>query len=175
MNDEATKTCRYCAEQIKATAKVCPRCRQWLPGFSLRNPAILIFALCLWCFICFVVMATFFKQLVNPGVDFSAYRNSISVVDSRMTFGMENKEPVIYVVTVITNKSDLVWKGVELDARFFDKTGTLIDAQAWCDNLPIWPHGDSAFRIRVKPSHDLSDYQSYKLFVRSARDVHARF
>ena len=92
-----------------------------------------------------------------------------------MTFSMEDNKPIVYVVTVITNKSDLAWKEVELDVRFFDKTGMLIDAQEWRDYSTVWPHGDSAFRIPVKPSHALADYDSFKISIGSARDVHVRF
>ena len=175
MNREATKECPYCAEQIRIAAKICPRCRQWQRAFSLRNPASLIIALSLWGLILIAGLVISFRQVFHSGLDFSPYRNNISVVESQMNFGNEDKEPLVYVVTVITNNSDLAWKDVELDARFFNKAGTLIDAQPWREYLTILPHEDTAFRIRMKPSHELADYQSYKVFVRSARDVHSRF
>jgi len=174
MNGEVTKVCPYCAEQVKAVAKVCPRCRQWLTVFSLRNPILFVLALCVLGMVVCSLFAIALRKQLNSGIDFAPYRDSISVVDSRMTFGKDDNGPVVYVVTVITNQSNLPWKETEFDARFFDKTGKLIDAQQWRDYSTIWPHGDSAFRIVVRPSHDLSDYQSYKVFVRSARDAHSR-
>lgn len=175
MNSEATRVCPYCAEPVKTAAKVCPRCRNWLSVYSLRNPAVLIAILCLWCFATTAGLLISIERLIHSGMDFTPYRGSISVLESRMNFGTEDNEPAVYVVAVVTNKSDIAWRDIELDARFFDKTGTLIDAQTDSDYSTIWPHGDSAFRIKLKPSHDLSDYQSYKVFVRSARDAHSRF
>lgn len=173
MSEEISRNCPYCAEQIKITAKICPWCRQWLRLFSLRNPAVFaaVFYLCLLFFV--VVFLIFFKRLLNPGMDFSPYRNGISVVESRMNLEDAGKDSSVHVVAVITNQTDIAWKHVQLDVRFFDKTGTLIDARVYSDGATILPHGESALRINTKPCHALSDYKSYQLFIRSARDAHS--
>src|ERR1035437_3057991 len=96
MSEENSKVCPYCAEQIKVTAKICPWCRQWLSMYSLRNPAVsaMVFFLCLLIFI--VSFLAFFQRLLKPGVDFSPYRDSISVVESRMNLQDDDKKPDLH-------------------------------------------------------------------------------
>jgi hypothetical protein len=175
MSEANSKTCPYCAEQINAAAKVCPRCRQWLSLFSLRNPTVLGAAVLL-CFmgtgICFQI---YLNRLWDPGIDFSSYRNRINVVGSQMNFGTEDKEQIIYVVALITNQTDVAWKEVQLDVRFFNTAGKLIDVGLGYDPATLYPHADSALRIKTRPSHPLSDYDSYKIYVRFARDARAHF
>jgi hypothetical protein len=143
--------------------------------FSLRNPAAftVVFYLCLLIFT--VGLLCFIQRLFNPGTDFSPYRDDISIVESRMNFSTVGKDPMVYLVVLMTNKTDMAWKGIQFDARFFDKSGALIDT---CDYpvsyLVIPPHTESAVRIRNNPSHPLADYESYKVFIRSARDARSR-
>ena len=174
MTEEVTKVCPYCAEQIKSAAKICPRCRQWLSVLSLRNPAALmmVFYFCLLLFT--VGLLCFIQRLFNPGADFSPYRNDISIVESRMNLSTTGKDPMVYLIVLVTNKTDLAWKGLQFDARFFDKSGMLIDVSDYQVYSVIPPHTESALRIRSNPSHPLSDYESYKIFIRSARDASSR-
>jgi hypothetical protein len=171
MSEENSKVCPYCAEQIKVTAKICPWCRQWLSMYSLRNPAVsaMVFFLCLLIFI--VSFLAFFQRLLKPGVDFSPYRDSISVVESRMNLQDDDKKPMVNVVVIVTNKSEVAWKNIQTDVRFYDKSGTLIDAGADWGGGVISPHGELAFRIRTQPGRSLSEYDSYKIYVRAARDA----
>ncbi len=179
MNTETNKICPYCAEQIKASAKICPRCQQWLTTCSLRNPTVFIGSVCLCGLISLFVAHLHFQRLLEPlrqaGIDFSAYRDSISVIESRMNLEKGDKESSVNVVAVITNKSVLAWKEVEMDTRFFDKTGTMIDAQTVVQRWTILPHSELAFRIKITPSRDMSEYDSYKIYVRSAKDARVRF
>lgn len=179
MNNETNKICPYCAEQIKASAKVCPRCQQWLTGCSLRNPTVFIGSVCLCGLISVFVAHLLFERLLQPlrqpGTDFSAYRDSISVIESRMNLEKGEKESWVNVVAVITNKSELAWKEVEMDTRFFNKAGTMIDAQTGPQRGTILPHSELAFRIILRPSLELAEYDSYKIYVRSAKDARTRF
>lgn len=179
MNTKSEKTCPYCAEQIKASAKVCPRCQQWLTTYSLRNPTVFIGSVCLCAlislFVAFLLFQRLFERLLQPGIDFSSYRDSISVIESRMNLEKGDKESSVNVVAVITNKSELAWKEIEMDTRFFDKTGTMIDAQTVPQRWTILPHSELAFRIRITTSRELSEYDSYKIYVRSAKDARDRF
>jgi len=175
MNDEIAKVCPYCAEQVNKTAKICPRCRQWLSVLSLRNPAVFM-AVFYFCVLIFTVgLLCFIQRLFNPGADFSPYRNDISIVESRMNLSTAGKDPMVYLIVLVTNKTDMAWKGIQFDARFFDKSGTLIDACEYPVSYSVIPpHTESALRIRNIPSHPLSDYESYKIYIGSARDAHSR-
>ena len=96
---------------------------------------------------------------------------SLSVVASRMNFGTADNKPMVYVICVITNKTDMAWKDLEVDARFFNKTGTLIDAHTYHDSSTILPHDEMALRMGTTPFDSLSDYETYKIYIRSARDA----
>jgi hypothetical protein len=177
MSEENSKTCRYCYEQIKASAKVCPRCRQWLSILSLRNPAVLVVAFSLYGFAVVASFGVFVHKMLDPGIDFLPYHNQVSVVESGFVFGTNvlNKLPVIGIVAVVTNQSDKAWTGVELEARYFDKSGKLIDVGHGQYVWTLYPYSDGAVRINSGALYPFADYASYKIYVGSARDVHSRF
>ena len=169
------KKCPYCFEDTKPAAKVCPHCRNWLSIFSLRNPVVGMVVGSMLSIILIIGFLTFVKQLMNPGRDFSPYRDSISVVESRMNFQTDQTGQAIYVVGVLTNKCELAWKNPQLDLRFYNQSGTLIDAASTTAVGLIYPNGELAFRIKNRPSHALSEYNSCKVFVRAAFDPRTRF
>lgn len=175
MTEQNFKTCRYCGEQIKVAAKICPRCRQWLSLLSWRNPVLLFGSVCLWCLSLFVVLTVSFHRMLDPGTDFSPYRNQITVADSRMIFGtnMYNK-PFAAVVAVVTNQSDMPWKEVEFQARFFDKTGALIDVGRGEYYPTLYPGTDGAIWINTGMLRPFADYASYRIYIGSAEDSHTR-
>ena len=113
------------------------------------------------------------NRISSPGADFSPYRSSISVMESTMdkTKTSEDGTPRIVVVGLITNKSDIAWKNIEFDLRFFDRSGNLIDTESADEYYPILSHRDSGFRAWLEPVHPLSDYDSYKIYIGSARDA----
>ena len=141
---------------------------------SFRNPAVFIFVFYFCVSVLVVGFLVFLGRLLNPGINFFPYRDGIVVVESRMNTQEVGKDSVVHVVTVITNQTDIAWKEIQLDVRFFDQTGKLIDGRTYLESSTILPHGESAFRINTHPSHPLSDYDSYKIFVRYARDARVR-
>jgi len=169
------KICPYCSEEVKSTAKVCPFCRQWLSVFSLRNPVIAAVLGCALYLIFILALLKFINGIMNPGVDFSPYRESISVVESRMNFQSDQYGSSIYVVVVLTNKCELAWKSPQLDLRFYNQAGTLIDAVAYSGGGIIYPNGELALRVKSRPCHAISEYDSCKVFVRAALDPRTRF
>ncbi len=77
----ATVTCPYCAETIEATAKLCPRCRQWLSLRSLRHPLISSFVLGVPMLAVFVVIGgsllTTLDRIENPKPYYSEFPGAI--------------------------------------------------------------------------------------------------
>ena len=156
-------------------AKICPHCRNWLSKYSLRNPAVGIGIFCLFVLIAFVGLLHAVNQLMNPGRDFLPYRDTISVVESRMNLKPDEYSDAFYVVTVLTNKGELAWKNPQLDLRFYNKSGILIDAIPCVGNGVIYPNGELAVRTKTRPSRPISEYDSCKVLVRSAVDPKVRF
>ena len=110
---------------------------------------------CLCGLICLIGFLVFFQRLLDPGMDFTRYRDGISVVESRMNLQANDKQPMVNVVVLLTNRTEVAWKNVQMDLRFYDRTGAFIDADVGWGRGIIVPHGELAFRIKTQPSHPL--------------------
>jgi hypothetical protein len=176
MNESAeTKVCPHCAETIKAAAKVCPHCRYAQKRWSLYNPQMLA---TVWMILCFVAMAglgIFFEKAFGPKEQFATYRDDIAVVGSQFSHRISDSNLVNTVVGMLTNRSDVEWKDVGVEARFFDKSGKEIDAITVKAEdyraVAILPHGEVAFKIESVAARPEADYDSYKAVVRWAKNA----
>jgi hypothetical protein len=171
------KVCPHCAETIKEAAKVCPHCRYWQKKWSLQNPTILI---SIWIIIWIVVvcfLGVFFDEKFGSKEQFATYRDDISVVNSQFSHRIAGSNLMITVVGTLTNRSDVGWKDVSVEAQFTDKSGKLFDAiTANADDyrgVTILPRGEAAFKIEGKAARPESDYDTYKVYARWAKDVNA--
>jgi hypothetical protein len=177
MNGTAdTKVCPHCAETIKSAAKVCPHCRFWQKKWSLSNPQV---AVALWTILCltFVVCVGFlFEKTFGPKNEFATYRDEILVVDSQFSTRASGSNLYVTVVGTLTNKSNIGWKEIGVEAQFQDKSGKLIDANTdEYRGAVMLPHGNTAFKIEGKAARSESDYGKYTVSVRWAKDVDAMF
>jgi hypothetical protein len=173
------RTCPYCAESIKREAKVCPRCRQWLTLRSIRNPAIAVWVygfphLVIYAFMAMLIL-TAVNRFTNPKPDYSEYINSLRVAESRMNWAETSNGSRIYITGILTNQSGFAWRDIELECRFLDTNGVLVDAAHPNVRLTIQPHDDSAFRTVVTPSRPTNDYASFRLSVTTARNTKGFF
>lgn len=115
------------------------------------------------------------EGIINPRPFFGDMPNSLRVMESRMNWVETTNGPRIYVVGMLTNLSAIAWKEVEIQCRFFDTNGVMVDAaypRAW---LTILPHGDAAFRGVVTPGRAEADYHALNTTVSSARNALTRF
>jgi hypothetical protein len=172
MNDPEQSTCQFCAEAIKVEAKVCPHCRQWLTLRSFRHP--LIFTLChavpmlaIWIGGALVVFSRI-EQLQNPRPHYSAFPNSLQVLQSRMNWVQTRDGTRIFVVGVLTNTAPVNWRSVEFDCRFFDASGAMVDAGNGYSRAPVCPEDVTAFRVSVIPTAPTNDYTSFTVSVSHA-------
>src|SRR5262249_23474708 len=120
---DMNKECPYCAEDVKAAARICPFCRNWLNVWSLRNPAIFLVIVSILILILIAGFVVSLNRLLNRGRDFSPYRNSLSAVESRMNFQPDKDGLEAFVVVLLTNKCEVAWKDPLMDVRFYDRTG----------------------------------------------------
>ncbi len=178
-NTPDRQTCPYCAETIKREAKVCPRCRQWLTLRSLRNPVIGA-----WVYglphlvvsaVLVVVLLKGLDRLLDPKPDYSSNIHSIEVNGSRMNWAETSSGTRIYITGMLTNRSEFAWRDVELECRFLDAQGKLIDAAHPHVGLTIQPHDDTAFRASVSPGSATNDYVSFRVSVSAARNTKGLF
>ena len=175
----SNRTCPYCAENIKREAKVCPRCRQWLTLRSIRNPAVAAWAYGFPHLVMYAVLGMFIlvtmNRFFNPKPDYTAFVNSLRVLESRMNWAQTSNGTRIYITGILTNQSDFAWRDIELECRFFDASGQLVDAAHPHAGLTIQPHDDSAFRAAVTPTGTTNDYTSFRVSVSTARNTKSLF
>jgi len=178
-----TKVCPLCAETIKAAAKVCPHCRHPQSKWAFANPKIssslwAIAGLTVW-----VIVGVFTYQgerkLFGPKEQFTDYHNQVTVVSSDFSFRVSGSNLWVTVVGTLTNRSEIGWKDLGVEAQFFDKSGRLIDAIAASGSdyrdLVILPHGEAAFKIETRAARPEGEYDTCKPTVRWARDGESVF
>lgn len=179
LDTASSRICPFCAEGIKHEAKVCPRCRQWLTLRSLRNPAFAVwiygFPHLLFYALLAMVILTALNRIQNPKPDYTAFVNSLRVLESQMNWAETSSGPRIYLTGILTNQSQFAWRDIELECRFLDTNGRLVDAAHPRVALTIQPHDDTAFRAVVTPSHATNDYASFRLLVSTARNTKGLF
>jgi predicted nucleic acid-binding Zn ribbon protein len=177
LDTASSRICPFCAESIKNEAKVCPRCRQWLTLRSIRNPAITVWVYGLSHLVIYALLGmlilTALDRIQNPKPDYTAFVNSLRVMESRMNWAETSSGPRIYII--LTNQSEFAWRDIELECRFLDTNGRLVDAAHPHVALTIQPHDDTAFRTVVTPSHATNDYASFRLSVSTARNTKGFF
>lgn len=176
---ENQKTCPFCAEQIRQTAKLCPRCRQWLTLRSIRHPVICmligVLPLLLGAALFIVTISRMFDNIGNPGPYYSAFASPLTILESNMNWAETSSGLRIYLTGVLTNESFQAWKDVEVECRFYDRTGNLIDAANGLTRFTVLPESDSAFRVSVTPSRATNDYAGYRVSVSNARNAKSWF
>lgn len=115
------------------------------------------------------------NQLGNPPPYYSQFPNALQVLAPQLNWVETKDGPCIYVTGILTNRSAIVWQGIELECRFFDANGTLIDAANATAKATVRPNDDSAFRVVVLPGAHANAYRSLRISVSSARNDRASF
>jgi hypothetical protein len=175
MSTPERKICRFCAEEIPGAARVCPRCRQWLTLWSARNPAAqaafasVLVLLALGGMVWFAQFTM--ERLQGSPPWYLDHPGSLQVL-SRQFQWVETKDgPRLIVTGLLTNRSDTAWCAVELECRFRDASGRMVDAANTVARLTVGPHDDSAFRVTVVPGCLRPDYAAVWLNVATARST----
>lgn len=169
MTEPDTRICPFCAETIRRAARLCPHCRT-LQG---RWSAYLGVALALMTLTFLVVVAggAFVAyRLFNPGKAFAPYRDQFSITTSSRQFSTNERGRYVTTVGTVRNNSDYAWKEVQLEVRYFDQQGKLIDVGNQIISA-VEPHSESAFRVRTLADQPESRYENHKVYVRTGKDI----
>ena len=122
-----------------------------------------------------MLVLTSLDRIQNPKPDYAAFLNLLRVTEARMNWAETSSGLRIYITGILTNRSEFAWRDIELECRFFDTNGQLLDAAHPHVALTIRPHDDTAFRVVVTPGHATNDYASFRLSVSTARNTKSLF
>lgn len=179
MNDPEKRICRFCAEVIKAEAKLCPHCRQWLTLKSFRHPVVMILTHAIPSLGILVAMMmalfSFSEAYQNPRPYYSEFPDSLKAGESRMNWVQTSDGLHIFITGVLINTSPITWKDIEFDCRFFDAQGVMVDAGTGYVHFTIRPNDDTAFRVSLVPVAPTNSYDSFKISVGNARNAKGWF
>ena len=170
-----TKICPLCAEAINSAAKVCPHCRHWQQKWSLANPTVLSSIWAVMIMLALVVFGAFVEQTFGPKQQFAQYRDQIAVSSFQISHRVSSSNLLVTVAGMLTNRSEIGWKNVGVEARFTDKSGKLFDAITvdadGYRGVAVLPHGEAAFKIEGRAARLEPDYGNCTVTVRWAKDV----
>ena len=89
-----------------------------------------------------------------------------------MQFGTGERGRYVTTVGTVKNDSDYGWKDVQIEVRYFNQEGKLIDVGIqFISDVIIQPHSESAFRVRTIADQPESLYASHTVSVRTAKDI----
>jgi hypothetical protein len=145
---------------------------------SIRNPVVFALIICVsivslvlgagWAFILWE------ETVMNPKPHYTERVDSITIVSSEMNWVRRGSEPSIYIIGMLTNRSDQAWYSLEFECRFFNQSGVMVDAATAGSHQTVLPADNAAFRVVVSPSRPTNDYTSFKIVVSNARNAKAR-
>jgi hypothetical protein len=174
-----TKTCKVCCMEIPEAAKKCPYCHSWLIKFaiSMADPRFgaIVFAMIL---VMFLSVYSFISSSLFPrGEKYSLYADQISILDSQMEFGQDDKGPTVAVLGHIKNDSDVDWKDVCFVVEFHDAQGKLIDADQKFEFFHsfIPAHDTTAFKLSFLREFPEDKYAAHVARILGAKDNKAKF
>jgi hypothetical protein len=170
MNPHPEKQCPFCAEYIKAAAKVCPRCRQWLSMRSFRHPLVgTTMGLVLLMLTAAGFLGMMHRLVISPP-NYTDSPAALQIIQSQMFFKDATNGPHIYITGILSNQSQTAWRDIEFECRFWGTNGDLTDAYNARCAMTILPNDDGAFRVAVIPIKDAGDYANMKLTVSNAKN-----
>jgi hypothetical protein len=174
MEENNTKVCKMCYKEIPDKAKKCPYCHHLQKRFSsaVWGPFLpmIIFIIPL------IAMWYAMKNTFDKGEDFTPYRNQITISGSELKFGEKKTGETIAVIGTMSNKSSVPWKDVQIEVRFYDINGKMIDSEQQKDYPFEVPADDiAAFKVSTLREFPKEQYVKYEVSIISARDARTRW
>lgn len=149
--NDLTKVCSFCAETIKMAAKVCPFCRSKQGRYVLWRQQLLIAVPGL----ALMIMAIVVISWIAPdekgvgGRSFAGHQSDLVVLSSSLD--RKQAGPDFWLIGVVTNRGEHPWRVHELEVRFLDERGNLVDARHpdVKDLFVVQSHQEHGFKVEL--------------------------
>jgi hypothetical protein len=149
--NEPTKVCPHCAETIKAAAKVCPFCRSKQGRYVLwRQELLIALPSAVLIITAITVIACFFPDEGGTGGrSFAGHRSDLVVLNTSLD--RAGTKPNFWITGIVTNQGEYPWRVLELEVRFLDEHGNLLDVRHpdLKDSFVIQSHQETGFRVEL--------------------------
>lgn len=146
-----TKTCPFCAETIKAAAKICPFCQTRLNRWGLWGPelAVVFYVVVLIGFWGLLIKFVFEAAGPFEGRQFARHRNELEVARSHLELAPMGQET--WISGFVTNRGPYAWRVQQFEVRFQDDQQTPFDVlhPTVKPSFVVLPGREHAFRVRL--------------------------
>ncbi len=173
MEEITSKTCKMCYKEMDSRAKKCPYCQHWQSKFSMIvwHPAFAVFLIMIPYLVVFIFAGVMFESMFDQGEDFAPYRNQITINKTELKFGETSCGPTLVVMGEIKNISNLSWKDVQLEIRFYNSDKKLVDNDQKKKYCFVVPANDiSTFKVSIPREFPEDQYSSCEVRILSAKD-----
>ena len=150
-DEKQTKVCLFCAETIRAAAKICPFCRSKQGRYVFLRQELLIggpsAVLILMAFGAIAWIAPDEKAV--GGRNFAGHRSDLVVLNTSLD--QNGKKPGFWMTGIVTNQGAYPWRIQEFEVRFLDERGNLLDVRNpdVKDTFVVQSHRGNGFRVEL--------------------------
>ena len=149
--NEQSKICSFCAEKIKVAAKICPFCRSkqgryalWRQELSIAGPTTVLIIMAI------AVIAWLAPDEKGPGGrSFAGHRNDLVILSTSLD--RTGTKPNFWMTGIVTNQGEHPWRVRELEVRFLDDRGNLLDVRHpdIKDSFVVQSRQENGFRVEL--------------------------
>jgi hypothetical protein len=127
MSPSETIICPFCAETIKAAAKVCPFCQSKQGRFAFwRQKFLGVIPVIFFVIAAIVILAWFAPESNHPGGrNFTWHRSDLVVMNTSLE--RNGARPDFWLTGVVTNQGKFPWRVCQFEVRFLDERSNLLD------------------------------------------------